>query len=406
MFTGVVENTNDQDIDLLMGIKTPGADDLLGGKKKAQESSEEPDPADPDLELDEPIEPKAAAPKRNRIEETPAEKASKKTTDEVADELFGKEEETLDDQGKVVKKPVLAAKKVTPTDQEVDYQAVYEAFVADKVWGEVDVPEDFKWDAEGFKQIQALQSKTQYEDLLDKTGTYGKAIIEFEKNGGNPGEILTLFREQRTIQDFDVSTPEGQEDFLQSYLKAQDYSEKSIERTLKALIDQGGTALKEEAEEKKALWDTQYNEEIEQTQRQQALAASKAAEQARNFNKNISDVLTADPEATTKDRRELSNYILNYSQKFKGHDVSQFYLDMTEIQKDPTSYVELAKFIKGLKNGDYKQKIADKTKKEVSARTFMKVKNGAALTNRDGGTTPLNDGDEHSFVSYLSPRKK
>lgn len=408
MFNGEVASTNDEDIDLLMGIKTPGADNIVGGKKKADEGQEPNEDLEPEDDETPPI---GTLPKKKvvKIDETPAQKV-KKNADEVTDDLFGKDdEEELDEKGNPKKKSdaVGAKKAAVPSNTEVDYKAVYEAMVEDGVFGEVEVPEDFVWDADGFKQIQALQVDTQYNNILDKTGPYGKAIIEYEKNGGNPAEMLTLFREQQTVQKFDITTPEGQEEFLTSYYEAQDYTTKSIDRTIKALIDQGADVLKEEAEEKKTLWDAQYEAEIANTQKQQELVAKQMAEQARNFNKTISDSLTGDAELTPKERKELGAYILSYSQKFNGHDVSQFYLDMAEIQKDPAAYVELAKFIKGLKTGDYKKKIADKSKKEVNAKTFLKVKNGNALSQRDGGQTPLTEGgDESSFVSYLTRKTK
>ena len=408
MFQADVDTTDESAIDMLFGAKTPGADDILGGKKEKKDpkaADESVDDLDPDPNED-PVNPNAKA----KVEEEPLEKVAKKPTDQVADELFGKEDiDPKDPEGKAdpKKKPNPTASttsKVIPADQ-IELKAIYETFVAENVWGEVEIPDDFEWTMENFKKIQALQIQAKNDDYLDKTGPYGKAIIQYEKDGGNPAELINLFQEQKTVKEFDVASPEGQEEFLTSYYEAQGYSVKSIDRTIKALIDQGGEALKEEADEKKALWDAQYTEEIENTKKQQALQAKQMEDAARNFNKNISDTLTTDTELTPKERKEIGNYILNYSQKFNGHDVSQFYVDMAEIQKDPAAYVKLAKFIKGLKNGDYDKKIADRTKKEVSAKTFIKVKNGNALSQRDGGQPDLNEpGDESSFVTYLKKK--
>ena len=295
-------------------------------------------------------------------------------------------------------------KKPEPTSNlEVDYKAVYEQMVADGVWSEVETPEGLEWNADTFKKIQTLQTTSQYEDLLDKTGTYGKTIIEFEKNGGNPAEILGLFREQREVQEFDISEPAGQQDFLRAYYEAQGNYEKSTERMIKALTDQGPEAFKEETEEKKALWDAQYNEEIQERARKQALDARQAELDAKKFHSVITDTLTSDEEVTPKERRDLAGYMLDYSQSYKGKQVSQFYVDMAEIQKDPKNYVELAKFIKGVKTGEYKKKVAATVKKEVSAATFMKVKNGTALSS-GGEAQSTDDLGGSSFVSLLKKK--
>lgn len=405
MFQGGVTSTDDESIDTLFGAKTPGADDIIGGKKEKKDSKvAAAEPNAGDSNSDEESE-EQDTDKLGKGQETPLDKIGKKSSDEIADELFGKEETEDDaDKPKIKAKP---APKAGAPEFEVDYHALYEQLVKDNVFGEVEVPENFVWDADGFKEVQKLQVKSQYDDLLDKTGPYGKAIIDYEKSGGNPGELLSLFREHRTVQEFDISTAEGQEEFLTSYLESQGNSVKSVDRTIKALIDQGEEALKEEAEEKKTLWDNEYKQEIERVQTQQKLEASELERQAREFGKTISDTLTSDTEVTPKERKDLQGYILSYDKRFQGRDVSQFYLDMTDIQKDPTAYVELAKFIRGLKSGDYKKKIADKTKREVSAKTFMKVKNGAALSNRNGGEIDINDGNEgSSFVTLLSNKKK
>lgn len=402
---GGIESIDDDAMDLLFGAKTPDAGAIAGPQGNNQ---------DPD-DLEEPVDDTEGqpAPKKRAavIEQTPAQKAASKSADDVADALFGEEDATGDDPEAQVPEP---KKKVAPKASvakaaeniEVDFKAYYDMMVESKVWDEVEVPENATWNVELIKEIQALQVSSKYEDLLDKKGPYGKAIVAYEDNGGNPGELLDLFREQRTVRDFDVTSPEGQEEFLTSYYEAQNYSPKSIDRTIKALIDQGGEALKEEAEEKKALWDTDYKTEIEAKQKEQALIASQMAEQVRNFNKVMSDTITSDPSLTPKERKELGGYVLDYSHKYGNQMVNQFYVDAAEIQKDPAKYIELAKFMKGLKDGSYQKKIVDTAKKDVNARTFMKVKNGAALSRRDGSQPELQTtDDETSFVTYLTGKK-
>lgn len=393
-FAAGVSSTNEEDIDLLMGSKTPGADNLLGGKETSEEKVEPESKADT-KKVTEKVEP---------VQGTP---------DEEADLLLGGEDESEEGKQESTKKlpktesktelKATAKKPELSQNVEVDYEAVYQDMVENGIWEEVEIPEGTEWNKDTFLEVQKLQAESKYEDLLSKTGTYGKAIIEFEQNGGNPSELLNLFREQRDVRDYDITSPEGQEEFLSAYLQTQGYSEKSIDRTIRSLKDQGGTVLQEEAEEKKGLWDQQYNDEIKARQQEQALYNQEVQKAQRQFHENMVSTITKDSDLTPKERRELQGYILSYDQNFRGQQVSQFYMDMTEIQKDPKNYIELAKFIKGLKTGEYTKKVADKVQKEVSAKSFLKIKNGAALKTTSGNPD-LDRGTGSNFVSLLNKK--
>lgn len=398
MFTAEVNSTNESDIDLLMGTKTPGADNLIGAKEEVKNNETQEQVKD---------QPKTKLPDKSVIQE-------KNTNPEEDVDLMlggdeGPEEDTEEPKqkkttSKTESKKQEAPKRTLGDDVEIDYQVIYQKMVDDGIWEEVQVPEGTEWDKDTFLEIQKLQADAKYEDLLSRTGSYGKAIIEFEQNGGNPSEMLNLFREQRDIQQFDVSTNDGQEEFLSAYYASQGYSDKSIERTIKSLRDQGGTVLQEESEEKKAIWDQQYNEAIQVRQQEQALYAKQVEDSKRNFHNTMVQTITSDAEVTPKERRDLQSYILDYNQPYKGNQVSQFYIDMAEVQKDPKNYIELAKFVKGLKTGEYTKKVADKVKKETSAASFLKIKNGAALKTSSGAPDLESQGGS-SFVQLLSRKK-
>lgn len=379
MFTTGVSSSNDEAVDLLFGSKTPGADNLLGGKEEPEVKTEEatnqeevdnllsgdPDPIEPADHI-EPVVPN---------KETPKQVLPKKEV-----------------------------KPVVPSTMEVDYQAIYQNMVDEGVWEEVEVPEGTDWDKKLFLDVQKLQTTAKYEDLLSRTGDYGKAIIQYEQDGGNPSELISLFREQKEVKEYDISTPEGSEEFLNAFYSSQGSSEKSVERTIKSLRDQGGSVIQEEAEEKKAIWDNQYKEEIEERKREQALYAKQLQDAQRNFHSTMTSTISSDTQVTPKERKDLQSYMLDYSKSFRGQQVSQFYIDMAEVQKDPKNYVELAKFVKGLKTGEYTKKVEDRVKKEVSASSFLKIKNGATLKT-SSGIPDLDKGEGSSFVTLLNRKK-
>jgi len=384
MFTAGVSSTDDAAIDILFGAKTPGADNLIGAEKKDEKKKDEKVETPP-------------------VADEKVETSVQTSDEEYLDNLFGKEEPTVDAEGKpIVKQEIKKAAAKLPDAQEVNYEAIYNDMVSQGIWEEVDIPEGTEFSKATFLEIQKLQAKSKYEDLLSNTGTYGKAIIEFEQNGGNPKELLDLFREQREVQEFDISNSAGQEEFLRAYLEAQGSSEKSIERQIMSFKAQSTEALAEEAAEKKEIWDAQYNDAIEARKNEQVNYAKQMEEAQKNFQKTIVSTLTSDAEATPKEKKELQNYMLNYSQNFQGKQVSQFYVDMAQVQQDPKNYVELAKFIKGIKNGDYVKKVADKVKKETAAQSYIKIKNGAALRTTGGANPELDTTKGSTFLSLLN----
>lgn len=400
-FTSGVTSTNDQDIDILFGDKTPGADDLLGGAKPAEDTKDNED-LSKKTQTKKPV--KAAA---TVIQGEPDQEVIDHDAD--ADTLLGGDDKPIDPKAPKtdLKKPEAKKPEVKlDAAAEVNYEAIYQDMIDKGLWREMEIPENFEWNKEAFLEMQKVQTTSQVEDFLSRTGPYGKAIIEYENNGGNPSELLNLFRDQKEVQEFDISDIDSQETFLRAYLEAQGNSEKSIERTIKALQDQGPEAFKEEAEEKKAIWDNQYKAEIENRKKEQALYAKQMEEAQKNFQTNIESTLTADADVTPKERRELQNYMLSYSQNFQGRQVSQFYVDMAEIQKDPKNYVELAKFIKGLKTGEYAKKIASNVKKEVSANSYLKIKNSTTIKPSGSDTPGLTNSKGSSFLDYINNNKK
>lgn len=388
MFTTGVTTSNEDTIDILFGDKTPGADNLIGGKESQEEKTE-----------------KVSTQDQNQSQLSAEEEADILFDNEDSDKEENVEEKVVEKkQEKTTTKKVAETTKTLPDNVDVDYQAIYQKMVEDGVWEEVEVPDDVEWSKDTFLQIQKLQAETKYEDLLSRTGTIGKSIIEFEQNGGNPSELLGLFREQKDIRDYDISNTDGQEEFLAAYLQSQGNSEKSIERTLRSLRDQGGDVLKEEAEEKKTLWDAQYNEEIENRKKAAALEAQQIKEATKNFENVMMKTITSDTQVTPKERKELQSYVLDYSQSYRGQKVSQFYVDMAEVQKNPENYIELAKFVKGLKTGEYVKKVVDKVKKETAASSFLKIKNGATLRT-SSGSPEIEKQSSSNFVTMLSRNK-
>ena len=162
-FQAGVTSTNDEDIDVLMGTKTPGADNLIGAKEEESTNSEDKGP-------------KKTEPKKSEAKDTIANTTSQ---EEDADFLLGgdEEEEKTDEPKKVEEKklPKQESKKQEPTkktslpqDMDVDYQAIYQKMVDDGIWEEVEIPEGQK-DYAKFDRYNPRSTSSQDEIAAIKT---------------------------------------------------------------------------------------------------------------------------------------------------------------------------------------------------------------------------------------------
>jgi hypothetical protein len=82
-----------------------------------------------------------------------------------------------------------------------------------------------------------LRVEGMFGELVDSTGPFGKAIIDFVKNGGNPDEIIDLFKEQKQVESISIENADGQKDIIKHYYsEVLGWKPEKIEKYLSGLI--------------------------------------------------------------------------------------------------------------------------------------------------------------------------
>jgi hypothetical protein len=271
-----------------------------------------------------------------------------------------------------------STKKVTKEEKvkeakSINFKNLVDHFVESGKWVDFEGREDIdEVSEEDFLKISEQQDdfrvNSKFNDVLDKTGDYGKAIIEFEKNGGNPAELLSLFREQRDIQNIDLADQDNQEEVIKAYYEAQGEDEEWIKDYVDSLKDRGDEAFKKDAEKKHAKLLDNNKQEVAQLQVQQKSFQKEQEEAQKYFQTNTRKAIHSKEDWSNSEKKDLEKFLLAYDKKLSdGRIVNSLFLKMTEIQQDPAKYVEFAKFIQDMdkyKEGVKKQAATETVKKQ------------------------------------------
>lgn len=340
---------------------TANADTLVGGTKPADKPKEDP--------KDEP--------KKEGKDKEAKDKPEEKTKSQ---EDIDKELELATDDGE-------AGEAVVTNDATAEIlKAKAQGLIERGIWRSFEGMENFEWTDENYGELATAQAtwtaQEVFEEMLDKTGEYGKAIFNHIKNGGNPEEIVDLFKEAKRIESYDITTEAGQEFLVKEYHKnVLKWSDTKIKRFIDNAID--NKSLEDEAKEVKTLLDAQVKEQIQATQKAQAEYEQQQRELQQQWAENIGNTIKGREDLTDKEKKEISTSLLQYNQKLgDGRQVNQFTLDFMKLQADPQRYIDLVLFVR---NPDkYMQRIAKEEKTKAAKQAWNFVKGNGALTKNTG----------------------
>lgn len=268
------------------------------------------------------------------------------------------------------------------------FEQHYKGLVERGLWSEVDFPEDFEWNDDTYGQLVELQAEwkanEKYNSKLEKTGDYGKIIFDHIENGGNPDEIIDIFKESRRIDTIDISTDEGKESLIKEYYtKYAGWSKAKTDKFYKSLVDSSKEELDAEITEVKSLIDKEIQDQLKEVQESQKenLARQKAAEAA--WTKNISEAITSRTDLSDEEKKQINNSLLVYNQKLPdGRLVNKFTIEFMKLQRDPKEYIDLVLFVENKEK--YMNKVEKKVVTDVSKKTWNFVKGNNTLKKSPG----------------------
>lgn len=247
-------------------------------------------------------------------------------------------------------------------------------------WGDFDGREDLEITEEVYAELVQKQDEFRvnslFSELLDSTGDYGKAIISHIKSGGNPDEIIDLFKEQKQLEQIDTTTDDGKQTVIEKYYKdTLGWKKEKVDKLVQRLIkdDEIGT----EFTDVKEAYDKHYKDELAATQETAKQAELQVKQRHTAFINSIQTALKSDETLTPRDKALVASSILDFKHTLpNGKKVNDFYIKFAEMQADPKEYIELAKFV--LDKEKFKQELTKKVETKVASTTFNFIKGNAA----------------------------
>lgn len=347
---------------------TAGPSDVIGGAKPAEEKKE-PKKA----EKSEKVEEEKTEVKEKTPEDVEAE------LDEAADDIPGEKSDKKDSKKE---EPSITA----DTNAQL-FAAKAKGLIERGIWREVNDFDSIEWTDETYGELAEAQAQWAAEDMfnemLDQTGDYGKVIFSHIKNGGDPKEIIDLFRESKRVNNLDIADENGQQNIIREYYsKVHNWSDAKITRFINSAID--NKALKDEATEVKDLLEKEIKAEVDARKQAQEAALKERQESEAKWAQGIQEALKGREDLTEKERKEISQTLLNYNQKLPdGRQVNQFTINFMKLQADPQKYIELVRFIN---DPDKYSKRVEKEKEKVAAKKAWEFVKGNNAVAKGGGS--------------------
>lgn len=277
-------------------------------------------------------------------------------------------------------------------DSDVDlaefFKAKAQGLIDRGIWQDFDGIEDFEWNEESYGTLAQQQAEWKAEDLYEervaKVGDVGKAILEYAEHGGNPSEIIDLFKASRKIEDFDITTDNGKEEVVKEYYtKIVGWSNAKANKYVKSLVDSDDDSLTQEATEAKELMEQGVQEQIKEAQENQKRVQAHKQEQAKAWEQSMTKVIQNRQDLSQKEKRDIHKALLTYDQKLQdGRTVNTFMLEFMKIQQDPQKYIDLVRYVT---NPDkYLEKVEKKVETEVAKKNWNLIKGNTSLSKATG----------------------
>jgi hypothetical protein len=416
--------------------KTVNADTLIGGKKDAKKAQQSTPPDNGDDDDEEDIEDDEVPAKKvdkNKTKKAPKVPTRQDHIETFTDEDLNDDEEELEDDDEDKKpeddededKKDDKSKKGTKRAQQAEdegnddenkgsdvssiLKSTVDYLVKQGVWDDFDGREDMDIDEETYAKLVLEQDRHRvqgmFEELVDSTGPFGKAIIDFVKNGGNPDEIIDLFKEQKQVESINIENIDGQKDLIKHYYTdVMGWKPEKAEKYITSLVV--SNELESEAQDVKELYSNYYKKEAERLNQERADFARQQKEAEQAFENNIRSAVKERKDLTPSERRMVEDYLLNYDQRLpNGNTVNKFYVNFAKMQANPADYIDLVLFV--MDKQKFVQKVATTEKSKAAAEAFKFIKgNSATSTKKGSGYEQIKKNEKVSGFDWGLPNNR
>ena len=259
-------------------------------------------------------------------------------------------------------------------------------------WVDFEGREDLDIDEEVYADLVKKQDdyrvSNMFNEMLDSTGEYGKAIISHIKGGGNPDEIIDLFKEQKQISQIDTSSESGKQTLIEKYYTdILGWKPEKVTKTVKRLITDN--EIDSEFTDVKEMYNEHYQKELDTLTRENKQKELDNINKQKVFVTNIQSALDADSTLSTREKSAIAGSILDFRHKLdNGQKVNDFYIKFAEKQADPKEYVDLVRFVMDKKG--YLASISKTESTKANASAFNFIKGNAAISKATNSQITIN----------------
>ena len=243
-------------------------------------------------------------------------------------------------------------------------------------------PDELEWTEELFEEIELQQraawKESAREELLDSFGPYGRDIATYAENGGDPDDLIDIFKEEQAVKAVDITTEEGQKDMVFQYLtkvvgRSAQKANRDIERFIadKELADEAKEAKdKIEAKLKQEKDDLIEAQEAEKTDRENRAKAAQA-----KFTTDVTAAVNSDEEIPADEKKKIIKMLTSFKELPNGQKVNDFYNVLAEFRKSLPNYIKLVRLVLNPDKYDKRQENKGKTKAADKAFRLAKGAN-------------------------------
>lgn len=356
--TQVTEISSDK-LDELFG-QIPTADDLSVGKDENQSDDEEK------IETDE-----IKLPSEN---------------DGVIEEISEEDLENIENE------------EVQPSNTNSVLKNTVNYLIEQGIWNDFEGRDSIEITDEVYAELASKQAQHAAYDivneLIDSTGEYGKAIIGYIKSGGNPDEIIDLFKEQKEVEQIDISTENGKLIKIEKYYEDIIGRKKEwVKKHLNRLVE--NDEVDSEFEDINDLYNKHYQEKLKEKQEAVKEQERQNAEKQNRFISSIKSSLENNNKLTQIEKKQIASSILDFKHTLdNGQKVNDFYVKFAEIQNDPEQYIELVQFV--MDKNKYKERLKTAEKTKASKELFSFIKGNSAVNKKTNNIESTESGSRNT----------
>lgn len=273
-------------------------------------------------------------------------------------------------------------------------------------WVDFEGRTDVEWDEDNFAEMElkqrAYQKELMAEEILDDFGPTGRQIAEYVVNGGNPDDLIDIFKEQKVVDNLSIESEDQQRDVVYKY--ATEFQNMRPERA-KKYIDSlvADKELAEVAKEAKDNMTEDLKAQAEELQKSQQRAAqqkeTRIQENIKKFSTDVNSFLTSNKEIPDDEKQELAKVLTRFNKKLQnGTPVNDFYFRLAEFRKDLPNYINLVRFVLNPKK--FMKSAENKGKTEEAEKAFSLIR--TSNKGKKVKSVDVNTGDKKSGKKQVS----